>query len=100
MTPAEFLERNPNWRDDARDMVGSCILEMIRDEGIPMPWTDETLRIIEETATEATIDVFRKYRDQMGDAVFGELTLFVGQEAKRIATAARDEAAPPTRTLQ
>jgi hypothetical protein len=55
-----------------------------------MPWTDETVEMIEKTATEMTIQVFRPHREKMGDAIFGELVLLVGEEAKRRAIAARD----------
>jgi DNA-binding transcriptional regulator/RsmH inhibitor MraZ len=56
--------------------------------------------MVEEEATKSTIAVFEKFRDQMGDDVFGELVLFVGEEAKRLALVARDGPEQLERTIQ
>jgi hypothetical protein len=99
LTPEEFTKRNPNWKNDASRMCAAVLLGMIRDPGspIPLPWNDDQIRMIEELATQATLDVFTEYRHQMGDEVFGELVLLVGQEAKRLALVTRDG---PDETLQ
>ncbi|PAY07170.1 hypothetical protein CK489_15330 [Bradyrhizobium sp. UFLA03-84] len=103
MTPDQFLERNPNWKQDASELCGLTVLRMIKDARLPTPWTDDTVTLIGDLATKMTLEIFEKHRDQMGDAVFGELVLFMGEEAKRYANLARhgtELAASRRETLQ
>jgi hypothetical protein len=100
MTPEQFIERIPNWRDDAAELCAAAVLQMIQDDQIPVPWTDETLAMIEKIASEMTIQVFQPYRQKMGDAIFGELVRLVGREAKKCAIMARAGAASPSSRLQ
>lgn len=92
MTPDQFTERNPNWKADVSRMCAAVFLGMIQDPDspCPLPWDDEQIAAMEDIATRMTIDVFAQYRDQMGEVILGELVLFVGQEAKRLALVARD----------
>lgn len=90
MQQQQFADRNPKWRDQVRLVCADAVLKMIRDRVLPMPWTDETISMIERLATSTTLQVFEQYRDQLGDDVFGELVLLVGSEAKRLALIARD----------
>ncbi|PDT74134.1 hypothetical protein [Bradyrhizobium sp. C9] len=89
MTPEQFLERNPNWKQDASELCGLTVLRMIKDSRLPMPWTDETVTLIGEMATKMTLEIFEQHRAQMGDDLFGELVLFMGEEAMRYANLAR-----------
>jgi hypothetical protein len=103
MTPEEFVTRNPRWREQATDMVATVILQMIREPAYPLPWTDDVVEEIGTLASTMTVEVFSKFRPQMGDAAFGELVLLVGEAAARYANLARlgaEMAAGKSETLQ
>ena len=98
MTPEQFLERNPNWRKDAIDMVTGVMHQLV--DQMPMPWSEETIVLIEEAATTMTIERFEPFRHQMGDQTFGDLVLLVGEEVKKNAVAAHYQHALSTSRLQ
>lgn len=90
MTPEQFAKNNPNWRENVSDECAGMVLDIMRSGCFPLPWTNETIAMLEKQASELTVEVFSQYREKMGDAVFGELVLLVGEEAKRFALIARD----------
>jgi hypothetical protein len=87
MTPENFAVWNPTWRQDVTTAIGLVLLDLIRG-AMPPPWNDETVEVIARSTSTAAIISFEKIRPQVGDDIFGELVLFAGEEAKRLALVA------------
>jgi hypothetical protein len=84
MSAEFFADQNPNWRQDVTTAIGLVLLDLIRG-AMPPPWNDETVEVIARSTSTAAIISFEKIRPLIGDDIFGELVLFAGEEAKRLA---------------
>jgi hypothetical protein len=89
MTPDEFLMRNPRWREQASAVVRQCMTEFFETTQIPKPWPNDVLDMIEIESAKMALDVFERFRPEMGEDTFQELITLIDREVKQFALEAR-----------
>jgi hypothetical protein len=88
ITPIDvFAKHIPGWRRDVTTAIGMVLLDLIRGP-MPPPWNDKDIEAIARSTATAAVISFENVRRELGDQIFGELVLFAGEEARRLALVA------------